>query len=177
MGVLYVHVRIRQGAELHRCRMGTGSHAAGNGECKVNTEHLARTIRSLRELEEKEPNTVIQDACSFLDIFLEKLVTKEIVFEKLPYGTLRMNLYVPPEEMNDIGLHYAAAKITASFEYEIQKLLERYDDLRGFERVTWSDMIPILKDDFRCDPSQPFDFWGYAFYKKKNAYWREDNPS
>lgn len=41
----------------------------------MRLNNLASCISDLRKMEEKEPNTVIHTAITYLDVFLEKLCT------------------------------------------------------------------------------------------------------
>lgn len=93
----------------------------------MKIENLASCIRNLRDIAKNEkPNPTIDSAILYLDIFLEKLCTKEITVEELPIGTLRMDVIIPAYEY-EIGINqYLSEKIKASLEYKIDELLANY---------------------------------------------------
>lgn len=136
----------------------------------MKIENLASCIRNLREIAKEKPNAIIDSAILYLDIFLEKLCTKEIVVEEFPTGTLRMDIIIPAYEF-EIGMeNFYSEKIKASFEYKMDEILANYEQVYGLEPVTVEDALPYLNTPnyVEIQPSdEQMQMYGYKIYKKK----------
>lgn len=137
-------------------------------------DKLAKCIQDLRKLNDESPNETIQNATYYLDIFLEKLITKEIEVKKYGAGTLRMNMILPPDDLIESGLmDWTTRKIQASFEWEMDKVLSNYEEDYGLEPFTDEDAkelrkcMDIFSGDIPVDPNGQVQFFGYKIYKKK----------
>ena len=137
-------------------------------------DKLAKCIQDLRKLNDESPNETIQDATYYLDIFLEKLLTKEIEVVKYGCGTLRMNMICPPDDLIESGfMDWTARKIQASFEWEMDKVLSNYEEDYGLEPFTYKDAkllcnaMDLVTKCFPKDDKDQAQFFGYKLYKKK----------
>ena len=135
----------------------------------MNLNNLASCIEDLRRMEEKDPSAPIQAAITYLDIFLEKLCTHEIVFERKSYSTLCMNMIIYPE-MAHLQLYEGVAMIKATLEWNLADALKNFGDAYGFEPVTlretqryFPDPRFVRKDE---DLDQQATLCGYKLYKK-----------
>ena len=136
----------------------------------MRTDKLEATIQDLRRLEEKEPNAIIDDAITYLELFLEKLRTKELPPSYLSAGTLHHRMICPVPEF-ETNQDRFMAKICSDFEIKIDELLENYEEVYGLEPVTYeelSEFMEIVGDTVKyMHGKDHFQFYGYKIYKKK----------
>lgn len=137
-------------------------------------DKLAKCIQDLRKLNDESPNETIQNATYYLDIFLEKLITKEIEVKKYGAGTLRMNMICPPDDLIESGfMDWTARRIEASFEWEMDKVLSNYEKDYGLEPFTNEDAknlrmcMDVITGEFPHDNNGQVQFFGNKIYKKK----------
>ncbi len=137
-------------------------------------DKLAKCIQDLRKLNDESPNETIQNAAYYLDIFLEKLITKEIEVKKYGAGTLRMNMILPPDDLIESGLmDWTTRKIEASFEWKMDQVLSNYEQNYGLEPFTYKDAEllcnarDVITKGFPKDDKEQVQFFGHKIYKKK----------
>ena len=136
---------------------------------KILIENVAREIKDLRELYEKEPNNVIHRAISMLDMYLENLSVEEVIYRPFDYGVLKCKKRYPVIDIYDEALNYEMKEIEAEFELKIDEMLSDYEHAYQLEPVTVKEATPYL--DLEVLPYIPKEhqmiFKGYKIYKKK----------
>ena len=137
-------------------------------------DKLAKCIQDLRKFDEETPNETVHDAIVYLDIFLEKLLSREIEVKKYGCGTLRMNMIIPPDEFPPTGfLDWTKRRIEASFEWEMDKVLSNYEKDYGLEPFTNEDAkllhryMNVITGEFPVDDNDQVQFFGHKIYKKE----------
>lgn len=136
----------------------------------MRLDNLATTIQDLREMAEKEQSTPITNAIAYLDIFLEKLCTKELPSSHLSFGTLHHRMVCPLPEWESFH-DQVMVKICSDFEVKIDELLENYEEAYGLEPVTNEELSEFMErvgDTVKYNHGKDqFQFHGYKIYKKK----------
>lgn len=136
----------------------------------MRLDNLATTIQDLREMAEKEPSTPITNAIAYLDIFLEKLCTKELPSSHISAGTLHHSMICPLPDWESFGDEYMV-KIRSDFEVKIDELLANYEEAYGLEPVTndeLSEFVERVGDIAKTmHGKSQVEFHGYKIYKKK----------
>lgn len=135
---------------------------------------LIELINDLREMEKKEPNETISKAISYLDVFLEKICTQELYFERTGWSTLRMNVIVPQDD--EYGFLNGMALIKASFDCRIASALLNFEEAVGLEPVTIREFHRGFPDPYFVrndeDLDKPATYHGYRLYKQApNSGW------
>lgn len=138
----------------------------------MNLSFVAMCIEDLRKISKENPNEVIDRAVALLDIFLEKLCTGEIYFEKFSGAQLHIKMIVDPRY--EIEKEFACEKIIGDFTYELSKVLSDYENAYGLEPVTYRDYnnlhphpIYITSDS---DLDKQLETRDYVIYKKKKRW-------
>ena len=136
----------------------------------MRLDNLATTIQDLREMAEKDPSTPITNAIAYLDIFLEKLCTKELPPSYLSAGTLHHSIVCPLSEWESYS-DEITAKIRSAFEVKIDELLANYEEAYELEPVTVAEVEKYIEFPYlSClppDKDGQAEFMGYKIYKKK----------
>ena len=136
----------------------------------MRTDKLETTIQDLRRIEEKEPNTAIHNAIVYLDLFLEKLLTKELPPSYISAGTLHHRMVCPLPEWESFQ-DQVMVKICSDFEVKIDELLENYEEAYGLEPVTYEEMDAAFEAYCNCAKymhgKDQVRFFGWKYYKKK----------
>ena len=134
---------------------------------KILIENVAREIKALRELYEKEPNNVIHRAISMLDMYLENLTVEEITNKPFYHGVLKCKKRYPVIDIYDEALNYEMKEIEAEFELKIDEMLSNYEYAYQLEPVTEKEAALYLKVLPRIPGERQLTFNGYKIYKKK----------
>lgn len=144
----------------------------------IDQGKLVRCIQELQRMTKDTDDPTIHNALFYCKVLLEKINEREIIFEKYDYGTLRVNMYLPPEDIKMIGIeNFAMAKIRASFQYELDKVLRNYEKAYQLEPFTQED-AEHLHESMNYYKGLPqldngsIEFRGYKIYKKKNGWIR-----
>ena len=136
----------------------------------MRLDNLASTIQDLREMAKKEPSTPIINAIAYLDIFLEKLCTKELPPSYITAGTIHHRMILPESDWQ-YSQDVLMAKICSDFEVKIDELLANYEEVYGLEPVTYEEMSDVFT---RCGDKAKYmhgkeqvRYMGWKIYKKK----------
>lgn len=134
-------------------------------------DNLATCIRDLREIAKKEPNTVIDTACSYLSLFLEKLCTHELPAERRDGIQMHREVIYPLYEYENFS-EIIWAKIRADVQIDLEKFLTNFEKEAGFRPVTNAEADKLLhfSDIIRVsglNPDDQLQFMGYRIYKKR----------
>ena len=132
-------------------------------------ENIASTIQDLRRIVKDEPSTPIENAISYLDMFLEKLCTHELP-EKHTKGLVMHRELIYPLLTYNKTSNLVWAKLRMEAEVQIDELLSNYEESYGLEPVTVAEVEPFLNFEVvnkDGNEHEQVHFKGYKIYKKK----------